>query len=909
MSKPYFRPQTIIQQEFAPLAGTIVQPQNVLLIGPNYLVREASDAADLLYINYGDYDPTQDTDYEYGGLPTGGVVDTNSVELIFREIYAQYANLTGANVIERGASANEIKIGASGGNGFQAYDNGTTAFSRNAAFLNRDVTVGDRVRVQGAGGVDFKSRVIGFRNDTVAAIVAAPDVTASQANQAHSITDAVVDAKATDHVLNSTGTYLGSLADGVIGEVYTLECITAGAPGTAVFKVTSTKGDNVAEVPIAAFAGSFNVGTRGVTANFTSAGTQAFIVGEIYTITAAAGYAKITPTRTSAASAYDGQFDAVYTIKVVKGGVWADGPQVVVTTNNGIDASAPVTVEEATNFVVGTLGITASIASNTQGGLLLNDTFTISATASKKGAVKTALIANPIPSTIASGADLTVTFYIYKSELEIPSAGYPNFVDIALEADTDEFIVKAGINITDSTWVDGTGAVLPIPVKYAKVIVPYRALLTSAANDTQSLTEISAVVTVLGKVVEENPMAYAMDKALANSGGQTVFYVTVATDDIDGYRAALAAHETDLQGYMVVPLSEDLAIRDLIDAHITNMSAEGGAKRCIAFVPGILDEVTTKYGAKESGENWTGYVWEDPENSGEFTYVTIPGATLITDGIRPTDFLRTSFGVDALGEDTYSAKEIDEVIDEETLRLKAPGFSAAVGSAVSLQRVQIVRNLSYDEQAQAAEADAESLKNRRVYCVFPDFPIECAWQFLAAAVAGLASSVAPHQPITNSSLNGFSDHDGVRKRFTPTQLDTMAQGGVLIVTRPKNGGSTYVRHQLSTDNTDDNRSELSVTRNLDSISDALEADLRQFIGQYNNTEHLLQLVDAITRQKFAYFISETRTITAGPQLVSYNEATLSVQQNSVAKTQVDVEADLELPLPVNRIKVKLRVSA
>ena len=137
----------------------------------------------------------------------------------------------------------------------------------------------------------------------------------------------------------------------------------------------------------------------------------------------------------------------------------------------------------------------------------------------------------------------------------------------------------------------------------------------------------------------------------------------------------------------------------------------------------------------------------------------------------------------------------------------------------------------------------------------------------------------------------------------------MAQGGTLIVTRPKSGGVTTVRHQLSTDNTDDNRSELSVTRNLDSISDALEADLRQFIGQYNATDHLLQLVDAITRQKFAFFITETRTITAGPQLLSYDEASLKVELSAVARTQVNLDADIDLPLPANRIRVKLRVSS
>jgi hypothetical protein len=480
---------------------------------------------------------------------------------------------------------------------------------------------------------------------------------------------------------------------------------------------------------------------------------------------------------------------------------------------------------------------------------------------------------------------------------------------VALTTTSSQFEVKAGIAVLDSSWTDGNDDADPMLVKQATIVVPYRALLTASANDTHSLSEASAVGLVAGKITITNPIGYALDKALANSGGQTVFYIPVASDDITGYREALASHQVDQQGYMVVPLSEDLAIREVVKAHVLNMSGDTGTKRCIAFVPSIIDETSLIVDKKESTENWTGYVWEDPDFADEYTYVTIPDATLLTDGVRATDILRTKFGVDALGNDTYTALVIDRVIDEETLVVVRPGLAAAFGDSGDLQRVQVARVLTTDEQAQAVESDSESLMNRRVYSVFPDFPIAAPWWALAAAVAGYASSGAPHQPISMSEIVGFADHNGSRKRFTPTQMDTMAQGGTLIVTRPKSGGATYIRHQLSTDNTDDNRSELSVTRNLDSMSDALESDLRQFLGKYNATEHLLQLVDTITRQKFAYFITETRTISAGPQLLAYDEATLTVTQNSVAKTQVEVGADLTLPLPTNRILIKLRVKA
>lgn len=979
MSKPYpGQPSAIVQQEFQAVPPGVIQTQPACIIGPEKRVFEATDSQDRIFINYGAYVPGADTDYTYSNLPVGGRVDQDSVTLIMEKALAQYATLSGADVIERGALANQINIPSA--LGFQAYDNGTTSYNRHANFKNRDVQIGDRVKVTLASDATktVTTRITSFVNDVVPAVVGTPTATDNPATQAYSGGVVATNVAGTDHAVTinvATTTYAGDITKDVINDVYVLEVITAGAPATAKFKVTSTSGDNVAEVTSVAFGTAFDVGTRGLRAEVASAGSQAFVVGEKYTITVVAAYVQSAPSRTTAASVYDGLFDTVYKIEVVKGATWTNKPQVIVTTSTGIDAGGPIVVDFNTTFALGQLGVgvkfgnllscttvntdatvttastatlapgmkvtgtgipadatvlsitdgttfelsanaTASATNNLtfdlpQGGLVLGDIYYVTAAAAKKGAVRTAVLSNALDATISAGDNLIVDFYIYKESIEIPSKGYPQFSSLALTAGEDEFTVAAGIKILDSSWTESDG-VTPgeLPVVSATLIVPYTALLTANANVLRSISDLSSVSVILGKTIESNPLAYGVLKTLENSGGTPVYFISLQSDDLEGYQAALEPLEIDPTPYERVVLTKEQAVLDLLKGHIMSEASDETGNRCIGVIATGLDSIKVIYDKKADGDNWTGYVAVEPgSNPAIYTRVTAPGATFITDGIRPGFEYRTLFGVDAFGNPTYVAVKVDEVVDEENLILVDPGYSQAVGSSGSLQQFQIAQTLTKDEQAVVMAGLSEAFKTRRIYNVFADFPIECEHYFAACAVAGLASSVAPHQPITNYTITGFGDHKGTQKRFTPTQLNKMAEGGTLILTQARTGGDVYIRHQLSTDNTDDLQSEMSVCRNTDSISDYLLQGLKAFVGKYNITDNFLQMLDVQLRQRLNNLVANTATLTAGPQIVSWDESSLKITQNPVVRTEVDIEVDITQPMPANQLKLKLRVSA
>lgn len=862
MASPFYvRPQAIVQQEFQAIAQAVIQPLNAVIVGAEKQVFQYTDADDRNAISYGAYDPAADTEYDYRSRPAGGVVEQKGVRLFLEDILASYAAFTTSSTVERGALANQIQFnsGVSNGN-FKAFNNGTTNYPRHTLFKNRDVHVGDRVTITG-NSLTLNTRVTGFINATVAASIdtpaagdETPNTQAATSSGGGAVT--VVDDGGTDHVVTvntSTTRFLGNLAKGYITDTYTLEVTTAGAPTTAKFKVTSVEGDNATDVASVAFGTAFDVGSRGLRLSIASTGSEAFVVGEKYTVAVNAAYTKRTPT---AAGTYDGRFDTTYKVRVVKGGLWSESPQVIITTSTGIDQGGPTTVAHNTSFNLGTLGATfkfgtsmsasitdtdatVTVASTTglaagmtvtgtgipadttilsitdatrfeltanatatnasvtitidsaHKGLLLGETYMVAVTAAKKGGIKTITLANPIPSDLASaqGDDVNAIFSIYKDKLEIPIKGYPEFSSVALVADDTSFTVSAGIQIIDSTWTD-TDEVSPLPldVDSAKVFVTYTALKTDKVNILRSLSDLSSIKSILGKNIPENPLAAGVFYALSNSGGQTVYFISVASEDLDGFTAALEAMESTRDPYFKVALSRDRDILALFDSHVDSLSSDTHQNWCFGVGSAKFDEIVFKYSDKANGDNWTGYVAIEPGSSpAEYTRVTVPDATFITDGVRPGDWVYTDFDLDAFGNPTYKSAKIDSVVDEENLVLVSPGFSSAIGDENNLQQIQVVRILTNDEYANNGAAVSSSFASRRFSNVFPHFPIEVEHYFAAAAVAGLASSVAPHQPITNVAINGFEGQAGTFRRLTPTQLDRVAGGGTLVLTQDQIG--------------------------------------------------------------------------------------------------------------------------
>ena len=691
-----------------------------------------------------------------------------------------------------------------------------------------------------------------------------------------------------------------------VGTTSSLGSITAGTLGAAKFSVSSTNGDNITSFSVSAFGNPFYVGSYGLSVSIATA----YVAGQSWTISATAPYTRLSPA-ISDATAYTGPISTVYTIKVVSGGLWAGGTDIIrvsASTNNGIDflPSTVISTSASTgatrSFVLGSLGLTATFTVDAnQKGLVTGESYTISVTAATAGPINKIVLAdNPSTTLLTTGATVTLLqLSIPKSYMEIPISGYPLYgSSVALTANAENYVISGSLAVLDSSLGS-----TQLPVIKAKAYVPYRALLVNGSLEFNTISDISEIDTVLGKTIPANPLAYGVYKALENSNGQVVNYISIATDDITGYTNSIETLSKHEECYFVVPLTSDNATQQLFKSHVDTMSSKTKGLERVLFISKPSSNTQVLYG-KKTGDNgyWTGTV---PTT----TTIEIPGATFITDGVRAGDSVRTAIVTSDSGDVTYTTSSVALVNSQTQLTLATASPALANNSS---NRIDIIRNLSRDEQASAIADQSGSFDNRRDYVIWPDLPIddeglEVPGHFLACSVAGLKSSVAPHQGITNYTLTGWSNMARSYKYFTPTQLNVIAGGGTMIVTQNAAGGEIYIRHQLSSDNFDANRSELSITTNLDSITKFLRGDLKKLIGKYNNTESFHQLARTMITQKISYLMSITSTATAGAQITSFDPASLIVETDPIIRTTVNASLSIGLPYPVNNFNLVLTV--
>jgi hypothetical protein len=675
-------------------------------------------------------------------------------------------------------------------------------------------------------------------------------------------------------------------------------------------------GDNVSVSSLSGI--SLAVGTNGLVIDFSS--TNNFVIGDSYVISVAKQFAQNLPSIDNAdpGKDYAGLYDTVYEVEVIRGGTWSQSIELVVTTNNAVDALPPQKLNTTDGtFFLGSLGLVGKINLMGNVGLRTGDIFYIPVVASTAGEARTIKLLDKIPSSVNPLSSVTVEFCHNVDSIVVPRAGYPRPGDNAWSLDVDDetgeanLTLQSDIYINDSQFTELSGALSNLEIKSARVFIGYKALQLQNALRINSISEPSLIPAQCGKLVPENPIAYGVLKALQNSGGTRVYFVPVDEDNLDGYTRAFDSTLNEVTAYYIVPMSNDERVIQAAKAHVVSASDEMVARERIAIVNQSFSPTTMIYDKLADGQTaWTGYVEMAPGTEpAVYNRVTIPGASLLTDRVRAGDTFRSNFTIDALGNDVYQSFKVVEVIDEQTLRLESPAFASPVGSESSPRRIQIVRNLTKREQAEKIAASSERLGNRRVVNVWPDVlrdgDLSVAGYFAGAAIAGLKSGVAPHQPVTNVVINGFTRADRSTPYFTMTDLNIVAGGGTWIIDQDRNGGEIFNRHQLTTDYTDDNMAEVSITTNLDSISKLIREDLRQFIGQWNNHPFFQQLLKTRLVDRLTFLQGRAVTVKAGPQLLNFEITNIGT--DPLIRTRVLVDINLTLPYPVNVIQVKLTV--
>ena len=943
----YVLPQALVYQEFTLVPTALTDPLRACIVGPQYALFRYAEASEKLNIKVTDsYDPDADEDFLWPGRPAGGVVDEDYTAVYIDDALLQYhedPGGDGSEILAVDNYRNRIYFSAL----VLQTKNG---FSRSAAFGGRDVALGDVLDIVASNcgeAYRLRTRILEFVADVIPAVIgdAEADVD-NAATQAEAGSGAQTAGGVNLVCVESVDASLyDGRADGQVAETYIVEVISGSSGGDAagaVLRVTSQSGtDAAAEVVPEDFGTPTPIGSRGATVTFnndgcgdsssSSAGAldqDDFLAGQTWAIAVQQDYVAPAPT---SGGVYLGAADTSYVAEVTKGGDFGTA-EVTVRTTTGIDASGP-TIATALGVAVaaGTQGATLTFAAATE-GLCKGDRFIVAVETASEGAIKTAVLSNPLPpglrgicdvivgpgsSSSSSGAppDLAVTFYIEKDiEVTENRLGFAPLVN--WEQSDTEITLKAGIVAYDATWaVDGV--MQPLPVKDGEVYVEYRALIQQWVASVGTISDVSELGDTFDEAAEidkDNDLVFGVYNALLNSNGTPVKFTAVGASspiDLEDWVATLEVLRGRDDVYSLVPLTQLKTVQDAFVAHVEAMSAPEVGRWRIAWLNAAVSDESDIYTCSEAIGAGTcdvvlATITDDPETSGtQYTLVTAEGEKFISgdQDVAVGDIVRCNYQGDGFGNDAYEEYVIDAILNEEELRLHTgPAVAVNVGS-----KIEIWRTLNKTEQAADLALKPGLWSTRRAYLVWPD-EIGNADEvvpgyFLCCSLAGLRSSSLPHRPLTNVEILGWDDLSKTVDYFTEAQLNTMAASGYWIVTQDPNDGQVFTRHQLSTDNLDLNRREQSVTTNVDSISYTFLRRLAVYIGRGNVTPVMLGIIEGEILSVLDFFSNFVAQEILGPQVISYSIQTL--EQHTLLRDRILAIVPIEVPYPLNNIELHL----
>lgn len=288
--------------------------------------------------------------------------------------------------------------------------------------------------------------------------------------------------------------------------------------------------------------------------------------------------------------------------------------------------------------------------------------------------------------------------------------------------------------------------------------------------------------------------------------------------------------------------------------------------------------------------------------------------TEVFDGILGSVTFDVRSTTPSTSEDTFittTRHEILSVDSNQQVTLVADptdGFGGTLGSV----HYSVTRDLTKDEEAALIGGYSTSLGSRRVVATWPDIvdvsvssvATPVPGYFAGAAIAGMTAGLPAHQGFTNLSLTGFVGRANSDDRYTDDQLDVIAGGGTLVLTQPVAGAALLIRHQLTTDTSTIDFQEYSVTRTVDLVARFLRSLFGRFLGPYNVGETLIDMVKTRGEGGFK-FLKAQRSQGIGAPIRS--GALTLVQESTTDPDFIDVEATINVPVPLNGIRVKLLV--
>lgn len=911
-------PAETVADEFATFPAAVSDNTRATIIGPHAGLHRFDEADEKEDISLGDYDPDNDTAYDWPARTTGSVVDQDFAKLFVEDGLLKYFE-------DQVGSDSTITVPSPYKNRIESdtvnwKDNGD-AFPRDAVLLDRDVTVGDIIDVIGTVGVNTftkRTTVAGFVADTVAAVTGAAAADGSNETTQILATGFSQTGGCTNQIeiTAADGSAYNGISTGDISETYVVTVTQAptipGDATTALLDVVSLSGnDNDTNVSPAAYGAATSIGARGLTVTWDDTGVPGtcsvdddFQVGQEFTITVDQAY---TTGVAASAGTYTGTIDTTYIIECTLGGRFTDAtdPQVTITTTTGTDASGPTTVATAAAVTtVGSLGIT--IVFTGYSGLVFGDKWTIPATAASEGDIRTLILGDNLDDGVLTATDLLVKIYIEKTfQVERKRTSTPGVFNY--ETDADQITVNEGMEAYDSTWTDA-GEEQPLPVVEGELFAEYREWLPTNVGDILSVVSLEELEELMS-TDSDNPLGYAGSKALVGANGSAVFLVAISDpEDTTAWEDAIEVIKNVPGVYYMVPLTTDSVFLELFKDHaIAQSEPEEGAARVlwVNLVANETSPIVTENTTTDE-EVALATTEDDPDETGtQFTLFTCTtaNAKFVTKGVRAGDTVRYLYTTDGWGDTVFSTFTVASVVNEDVLILEdGTDVEISVASKFEIHRNNTNSEITDDLIAQAAVYD-----HKLVRATFPDVVDSLPGYFLNAGLAGAISGARSNQGFKNVELLGFTDLSRATDFLSPGNLIRLSRNRVWVVTKDS-FGTVFSKSAVTTADPDEDPledTEEMVVRNKHSMDFLAVASVADLLGTTNLTSGTVSLVRSRINGSFASLRVNGLNSRLGPTLITHSIDELAI--HSILKDRLVLTMTYTLPAPFNTLEVSSTV--
>jgi hypothetical protein len=426
------------------------------------------------------------------------------------------------------------------------------------------------------------------------------------------------------------------------------------------------------------------------------------------------------------------------------------------------------------------------------------------------------------------------------------------------------------------------------PLLSGKLYLAYRALDITHANVATEISESDDVSDKLGVISgDDNPLAMGAFVTF-NNAQKKIFALALESDDLIGWGKAV--DEVKRRGYYAKAiLSQDPAIISLFKVLEEANQDPKKAKYGISVGTHKVEEL-------EELEVSSGATGETLTDTGTGLKITFQdnNADFDADDVAPGDEINFTTAPLNAGNPWI----VDSVVNANKLKIVTTTEFTSLETA---QSYTIDRVLDEQQLAERIAAVSESFGHKRVVMAFPDYcqiaGDKLPGYYMTCVVVGMIAGLPPNAGLTYKGAAVVERVFNSNFRFDDDQLNIIAGGGTLIFMQDDEASLPYIRHQLTTDRTTLESSEISAIKNNDYVSFVFKETMRKFLGIYNVQEGLFVALRPALQGNI-HTLEEAISNELGPILIEGE--IIELKQSEEFKDQVEAVIDTVQPAPFNR---------